>query len=42
VRVAQLSGARLAWLRGTGHLANMRDPVRFNPLLLDVVGRVAA
>jgi hypothetical protein len=42
VRVAQLSGAPLASVRGAGHLANMRDPVQFSPLLLDVVVRGAA
>ena len=42
VRVAQLSGAPPGWLRGAGDLSNVREPVRFNVVLLGVVECVVA
>lgn len=41
VEAARLSGGTLATFGGSGHMPNLRDPVRFNHLLHDFVQRVA-
>lgn len=41
VEAARLSGGTLVTFAGSGHIPNVRDPVRFNLLLHDFVGRVA-
>ncbi len=42
VTAASLTGGTLATMDGSGHLPNLRDPVRFNLLLREFVERVAA
>jgi pimeloyl-ACP methyl ester carboxylesterase len=39
---ARLSGGTLATLAGSGHIPNVRDPVKVNLLLRDFVGRLAS
>jgi pimeloyl-ACP methyl ester carboxylesterase len=41
VEAARLSNGTLATFEGSGHMPNLRDPVRFNRLLCDFVGSVA-
>jgi pimeloyl-ACP methyl ester carboxylesterase len=41
VEAARLSGGALATFAGSGHIPNLRDPVRFNRLLHEFVERVA-
>jgi pimeloyl-ACP methyl ester carboxylesterase len=41
VEAARLSGGALATLEGSGHIPNVRDPVKVNLLLRDFVERVA-
>jgi pimeloyl-ACP methyl ester carboxylesterase len=41
VEAARLSNATLVSLDGSGHMPNLRDPVRFNLLLREFVDRVA-
>ncbi len=41
VEAARLSNGRLATFEGSGHMPNLRDPVRFNLLLRDFVERVS-
>jgi pimeloyl-ACP methyl ester carboxylesterase/predicted glycosyltransferase len=40
-RVAELTGAELVWLEGSGHMPASRDPVQVNRLLRAFVERVA-
>lgn len=42
VEAARLSGGTLATLAGSGHIPNVRDPVKVNLLLRDFVGRLAS
>lgn len=42
VETARLSNGTLATFDGSGHMPNLRDPVRFNRLLHDFIERVAA
>ena len=41
VEAARLAGGTLATLVGSGHIPNVRDPVKVNLLLRDFVERVA-
>ena len=41
VEAARLSNATLVSFDGSGHMPNLRDPVRFNLLLREFVERVA-
>jgi pimeloyl-ACP methyl ester carboxylesterase len=38
----RLTGGALATLTGSGHIPNVRDPVKVNLLLRDFVGRLAS
>jgi pimeloyl-ACP methyl ester carboxylesterase len=42
VEAARLTGGALATLAGSGHIPNVRDPVKVNLLLSDFVGRLAS
>ena len=42
VEAARLTGGTLVSFDGSGHIPNLRDPVRFNLLLREFVERVAA
>ena len=42
VEAARLTDGRLVTFAGSGHIPNLRDPVRFNLLLRDFAERVAA
>lgn len=41
VEAARLSGGALVTFAGSGHIPNLRDPVRFNRLVHDFVARIA-
>ena len=40
-RAAAITGGAFVTMEGSGHIPNVRDPVRFNLLLADFLGRVA-
>jgi pimeloyl-ACP methyl ester carboxylesterase len=42
VEAARLSGSPLVSMTGSGHMPNVRDPVRFNLILQDFVDRLSA
>lgn len=42
VEAARLSGGTLVTMEGSGHIPNVRDPVRFNLALRDFIARTAA
>ena len=42
VEAARITGGTLATFEGSGHMPNVRDPVRFNLVLRDFIERAGA